>query len=465
MGEKFFMKKTNENAVKILKNKNKFIIGQGYSYKDICVLCELKQYNSGDSRKKQLNIFKSLFNIEEYKVGRTIMYKILCVKELSEEENNNIIADKRGSNINSYGNKKAEYSDNLIDGLLANLYLLSMEGTRENELSKMEHIDNTYFKIETNKYNLSHWLGIRNVYNFKNARENKVDFCKNLGIHLETYEFLYPKTNNAIYKAVNYVLGKLQNTGHVSIRETMRVLVPKFRDEKDHILDDEEIELNRDMGVLEEYDAEEVDKDLIDKIKCLRGEVANKMGYKSLSKIYNNSDMEVVKKFHENLKEVVKEKLGVFNFYPKIKIVLNKESTLDYLLTKEETAQELVVMATEKFLKHRQDKALSDKEIIDDKAALQKRIDYLKAKTGEQNPIVWYNAIQERKYYLKEMDKLTNALINPYYKTVEVSNEMPELTIIKERKYALKEDGSKEKYSKERYITRNKGANIDVCNR
>ena len=456
--------KVNENAVRILENKNKFIIGECYSYKDICVLCELKQYNSGDSRKKQLNTFKSLFNIEEYKVGRTIMYKILSEKKLSEEENTELVANKRGTNINSYGNKKAEYSDNLIDGLLANLYLLSMEEIRENELSKMEHIDNTYFKIETNKYNLSHWLGIRNVYNFKNARENKVDFCKNLGIHLETYEFLYPKTNNAIYKAVNYVLGKLQNTGHVSIRETMRVLVPKFISEEGYILDDEEIELNRDMGVLEEYDAEEVDKDLIDKIKCLRGEVANKMGYKSLSKIYNNSDMEVVKKFHENLKEVVKEKLGVYNFYPKIKIVLNKESTLDYLLTKEETAQELVTLATEKFLKHRQDKALSDKDIINNKAALQKRIDYLKAKTGEQDPTVWYNAIQERKYYLKEMDKLTNALINPYCKEIKVSNDMPELTVIKERKYALKEDGSKEKHYKEKYITRNKGANIDVCN-
>lgn len=456
--------KVNENAVRILENKNKFIIGECYSYKDICVLCELKQYNSGDSRKKQLNTFKSLFNIEEYKVGRTIMYKILSEKKLSEEENTELVANKRGTNINSYGNKKAEYSDNLIDGLLANLYLLSMEEIRENELSKMEHIDNTYFKIETNKYNLSHWLGIRNVYNFKNARENKVDFCKNLGIHLETYEFLYPKTNNAIYKAVNYVLGKLQNTGHVSIRETMRVLVPKFISEEGYILDDEEIELNRDMGVLEEYDAEEVDKDLIDKIKCLRGEVANKMGYKSLSKIYNSSDMEVLKTFHENLKKVVKEKLGVYNFYPKIKIVLNKESTLDYLLTKEETAQELVTLATEKFLKHRQDKALSDKDIINNKAALQKRIDYLKAKTGEQDPTVWYNAIQERKYYLKEMDKLTNALINPYCKTVEVSNEMPELTVIKERKYALKEDGSKEKHYKEKYITRNKGANIDVCN-
>lgn len=458
------MKKTNENALKILENKNKFIIGVGYSYKDICSLCDLKEYSSGDSRKKQLNTFKSLFNIEEYKVGRTIMYKILSGKELTEEENDNIIADKRGTNINSHGNKSSEYGEQLIDGLLANLYLLSMEDSKD-DLSSMENIDDTYFKIETNKYNLSHWLGIRNVYNFKNARENKVDFCKNLGIHLETYEFLYPKTNNAIYKAVNYILSKLQDTGHVSIRETMKILVPKFKSEEGYILDDEEIELNRDMGVLEEVYAEEYDKDIVDKIKALRGEVANKMGYKSLSKIYNNSNMEVVKKFHENLQKVVQEKLGVYNFYPKISIILNKESTLDYLLTKDYSAQELIILATDKFLKHRKDKALLDKDIINNKAALQKKIDYLRSKTGEQNPTVWYNAIQERKFYLKEMDKLTNALIDPYYKEVKVSKEIPELYIIKENKYALKEDGSIEKHYKERCITGNKGENIDVYNR
>lgn len=455
--------KTNENAVKILKNKNKFVVGECYSYKDICGICDLKEYSSGDSRKKQLNTFKSLFNIEEYKVGRTIMYKIMSVKELSEKESTELIADKRGTNINSHGNKSSEYGEQLIDGLLANLYLLSMEYSKD-DLSSMENIDDTYFKIETNKYNLSHWLGIRNVYNFRNARENKVDFCKNLGIHLETYEFLYPKTNNAIYKAVNYVLSKLQDTGHVSIRETMKILVPKFKSEEGYILDDEEIELNRDMGVLEEVYAEEYDKDIVDKIKALRGEVANKMGYKSLSKIYNNSNMEVVKKFHENLKEVVKEKLGVYNFYPKISIILNKESTLDYLLTKDYSAQELIILATDKFLKHRKDKALLDKDIINNKAALQKKIDYLRNKTGEQNPTVWYNAIQERKYYLKEMDKFVNALIDPCYKEIKVSNNMSELYVIKERKYALKEDGSKEKHYKERYITRNKGANIDVCN-
>lgn len=458
------MKKTNENAEKILENKDKFVVGECYSYKDICGICELK-VATGKGRNIHLNTFKQLFEVEEYKVARTIMYKILCVKELTTEESTALIADKRGTNINSHGNKSSEYGEQLIDGLLANLYLLSMEDSKD-DLSSMENIDDTYFKIETNKYNLSHWLGIRNVYNFRNARENKVDFCKNLGIHLETYEFLYPKTNNAIYKAVNYILSKLQDTGHVSIRETMKILVPKFKSEEGYILDDEEIELNRDMGVLEEVYAEEYDKDIVDKIKALRGEVANKMGYKSLSKIYNNSNMEVVKKFHENLKEVVKEKLGVYNFYPKISIILNKESTLDYLLTKDYSAQELIILATDKFLKHRKDKALLDKDIINNKAALQKKIDYLRNKTGEQNPTVWYNAIQERKYYLKEMDKFVNALIDPCYKEIKVSNNMPELYVIKEKKYALKEDGSREKHYKEKYITENKeGINIYVYNK
>lgn len=384
------------------------------------------------------------------------MYKLLSVKELTEEENNSIIADKRGTNVNSYGNKKSEYGDELIDGLLANLYLLSIE-ERYDDLARMENLDDTYFRIETDKYSLSHWLGIRNVYNFRNARENKLDFCKNLGIHLETYEFLYPKTNNAIYKAVNYILSKLQDTGHVSIKETMRILVPRFRNEKGYILEDEEIEFNKVRTDLEEVDAEEYDKDIINKIKALRGEIANKMGYKSLSKIYNNSNVEIVKKFHENLKKVVQEKLDVYNFYLKISIILNKKSTLDYLLSKDYSTQELVAIGTDKFLKHRKDKALLDKDIINNKAALQKKIDYLRNKTGEENPIVWYNAIQERKFYLKEMDKLTNALIDPHHKKIEVSKDMQDLYIIKENKYALKEDGSKEKHSKEIYVTKNSG--------
>lgn len=446
------MIKTNKNAIKILENKDKFVVGESYSYKDICKLCNLKEYNSGDSRKKQLNTFKELFNTEEYKIGRTIMYKILCIKELTEEENNNLVADKRGTNINSHGNKGSEYGEQLIDGLLASLYFLSLEDRRDN-LSTMENIDDTYFKIETDKYNLSYMLGIRNIYNFKNVKTNKVDFCKNLGVHLETYEFLYPKTNNAIYKAVNYILSKLQDSGHVSIKETMRILVPRFRDGQGYILDDEEIELNKAKLDLEEVDAEDYDKDIIDKIKALRGEVANKMGYKNLSKIYNNSNMEVINKFHVNLQKVVKEKLGVYNFYPKLSIILNKESTLDYLLTKDYSAQELITVATDKFLKHRKDKALLDKDIINNKAALQKKINYLKAKTGEEDPTVWYNAVQERKYYIKEMDKLVNALIDPKHKEIEVTDKMPDLYKIRESKYALKEDGSKTKYSKTKFFT------------
>ena len=101
------MSKTNENAVKILKNKDKFLVGESYSYKDVCSLCDLKEYKSGNSREKQLDTFKSLFNVEEYKKGRTTMYKILSAKELTEEESTELVANKRGTNVNIHTNKKS----------------------------------------------------------------------------------------------------------------------------------------------------------------------------------------------------------------------------------------------------------------------------------------------------------------------------------------------------------------------
>lgn len=126
------MKKVNKNAVSIYENKDKFVVGESYSYKDICSICDIKEYNSGDSRKKQLDTFKELFNVEEYKVARTTMYKIISVKELSEEESTELVANKRGTNVNSHGNRKAEYSADIVDSLLANLYLKSLEDREDN---------------------------------------------------------------------------------------------------------------------------------------------------------------------------------------------------------------------------------------------------------------------------------------------------------------------------------------------
>ena len=57
------MSKTNENAVKILENKDKFLVEESYSYKDICKMCDMKEYSSGNGRKKQLDTFKELFNL------------------------------------------------------------------------------------------------------------------------------------------------------------------------------------------------------------------------------------------------------------------------------------------------------------------------------------------------------------------------------------------------------------------
>lgn len=440
------MSKTNENAVKILENKDKFLVEESYSYKNICKMCDMKEYSSGDSRKKQLDTFKSLFELEEYKVGRTTMYKIISVKELSEEESNSIIANKRGTNVNSHTNKKAEYSADIVDSLLANLYLKSLED-REDNLKNYEHIDDRYFKMTTDKFALSCLVGIRNRENFKNARLNKFDFCNNAKINIKSFEHIYPHTNDAIYKATNYVLSLLKDSGHISIRETMRVLVPKFKNEEGYVLDDEEI----DNMILEEYNAEEVDKYLIDKIKALRGEVANKMGYTSLKKIYNSSDQSIIDTFNRMLEETVKEKLNVHKFYPKIELILNKESTLNYFLDKDMNLYDIAKIGTEKFIQHRIDKMLLEKNVVNSEEKIQKKLDNIAKKHNTDNPFFYYDTVQTRKYYDKDLNKLSNLLIDPSQKTIEVSKELKETKQIKKTKRKYTRSGFTEQ-TKTKYV-------------
>lgn len=75
--------KTNANAHAIISNMNKFKIGDGYTYKDICMICKIKEYKSGsNSRNKQMGTFNELFNIEESKRGKAVIYTIISKKKL-----------------------------------------------------------------------------------------------------------------------------------------------------------------------------------------------------------------------------------------------------------------------------------------------------------------------------------------------------------------------------------------------
>lgn len=114
----------------------------------------------------------------------------------------------------------------------------------------------------------------------------------------------------------------------------MDVIIPEFRDDEGYRLSDEEIEENSQKHNFVTVDAYEFDVDLVDKIKILRGDIANKMGYKSLSKIYNNSNQRLIDEFNKRLEEQAKEKYGVIKFYPKVVLYVNKTSIFNYLQTK-----------------------------------------------------------------------------------------------------------------------------------
>lgn len=79
--------KTNANAHAIISNMNKFKIGDGYTYKDICMICKIKEYKSGsNSRNKQMGTFNELFNIEESKRGKAVIYTIISKKEITDNK-------------------------------------------------------------------------------------------------------------------------------------------------------------------------------------------------------------------------------------------------------------------------------------------------------------------------------------------------------------------------------------------
>lgn len=447
-------KKVNENANKIYENRHKFQVGESYSYRDITELCELKYYSSGNGKKKQLDTFRSLFNIEEYKDKNnknTTMYKILEHKQLSVMEACEIVENKRGTNPNSWGNKKSEYSEIVIDSLLAKLYMMGLfiedmyreKIIRDNDnyRSSRKHIDKDCYYIETNKFELSCWAGIRNGQNFKNAKKNRVDFCKNLKTNIRSFEYIYPKVNDSIYKATSYILDLLSDSGHVSFKETMEVIIPEFRDEMGYRLSDEEIEENRQKYNFVTVDAYEFDASLVDKIKILRGDIANKMGYKSLSKIYNNSNQRVIDEFNKRLEEQAKEKYGVIKFYPKIVLYVNKTSIFNYLQMKGYEMDEIREVCTKTFKTHIVNKMLKDRDIINDQSAITSKLEYIANKHNTDKPFFYYDMVQQMKYYTRDLPKLASALIDPRYKEIEVSDEVQENTKIKYEKKKITFNG------------------------
>ena len=96
--------KVNANAQAIVSNIDKFNVDENYTYKQICQMCDMKEYSSGTGKAKQINTFKSLFNVDEGKVGRVTIYTITAIKDLTDEELASIVSNKRGKSEGSRGN-------------------------------------------------------------------------------------------------------------------------------------------------------------------------------------------------------------------------------------------------------------------------------------------------------------------------------------------------------------------------
>ena len=225
--------KTNANAHAIISNMNKFKIGDGYTYKDICMICKIKEYKSGsNSRNKQMGTFNELFNIEESKRGKAVIYTIISKKEITDNKLDVLVSESRGRSEGSRNNYDGIFKDNLVNSFIYFCFKLA----EQRGIFKDENVDD--FCITTSKHNMMCEIGIRNRYNTYIAVNQPYNFCNQLGVERIIFNFAMTKINNNTSKAFDRVISSAVKLGLVIQENNMSVVRYKPLEVKDDIVVD-----------------------------------------------------------------------------------------------------------------------------------------------------------------------------------------------------------------------------------
>lgn len=307
--------KTNANAHAIISNMNKFKIGDGYTYKDICMICKIKEYKSGsNSRNKQMGTFNELFNIEESKRGKAVIYTIISKKEITDNKLDVLVSESRG---------RSEGSRNNYDGIF-----------------KDENVDD--FCITTSKHNMMCEIGIRNRYNTYIAVNQPYNFCNQLGVERIIFNFAMTKINNNTSKAFDRVISSAVKLGLVIQENNMSVVRYKPLEVKDDIVVDWiKTKTIKDFAKKNER---------ID-IELMRQKFAKDMNFKTVGALYSTNDKELISKFHSRINEYTVAKYGILESYRVMELHMKKSVVSNYLQKFDNiTLQELIEVGNQKFI-------------------------------------------------------------------------------------------------------------------
>ena len=321
--------KTNANAHAIISNMNKFKIGDGYTYKDICMICKIKEYKSGsNSRNKQMGTFNELFNIEESKRGKAVIYTIISKKEITDNKLDVLVSESRGRSEGS--------RNNLVNSFIYFCFKLA----EQRGIFKDENVDD--FCITTSKHNMMCEIGIRNRYNTYIAVNQPYNFCNQLGVERIIFNFAMTKINNNTSKAFDRVISSAVKLGLVIQENNMSVVRYKPLEVKDDIVVDWiKTKTIKDFAKKNER---------ID-IELMRQKFAKDMNFKTVGALYSTNYKELISKFHSRINEYTVAKYGILESYRVMELHMKKSVVSNYLQKFDNiTLQELIEVGNQKFI-------------------------------------------------------------------------------------------------------------------
>lgn len=162
--------KVNNKEI-IIANRGNFTVGETYTLKEMCANGGIKYVSGGNAKKTLINVIYEVFDIEESKKGNATVYKIVGVKDLSEQE----LADLTQVNTGSNG----KFTDDLQIVILS---ILAQNHRGEVAFSKgklFEKTNLTNCNYREAKYNIPKLSALLDVdkdicYDFFNDSQSKM---------------------------------------------------------------------------------------------------------------------------------------------------------------------------------------------------------------------------------------------------------------------------------------------------
>lgn len=402
--------KVNINAQAIFINKDKFKINESYSYNDICKLSGMKK-TSGEARIKQMNIFKEIFNTKEWSKGRSKMYKIISINDLSDEQAMKLIADNRGKNPNSHASiYSKEIGATLLYKILQNAF--------EEDSSILQDDEDTIIMLSS-RHDIAVDCGIRHRHNFMNYKKSPNFFCNKNDIDANIAAYAFPHISNKSYSAVNTMISYLKNNDLALISEVMEIDIVDMTDDEGYIIGEEDTDIIERNIANRKFERIIADEETRKDITLQRMKIAKDMGYKNISTLYNNASQETINELHEKLNKYTAKKFGIFGNYPRVEI-RSSISLIEKHLSKFEqiTLEEFMEEGFNTFNKSLIDKFKSDIRCFDSAEERETRFNRIKYKEDKKTKKVkeykelYLNTIMKDEVFMDNVSKLIENVCN-----------------------------------------------------